>query len=38
VNGVFVEDNVDGVALGVEAVGEFSGEKLVDGGGEAPDV
>ena len=37
-DGVFVEDDVDGVALGIEAVGEFSGEELVEGGGEAPDV
>ncbi len=36
--GVFVEDDVDGVALGIEAVGEFSGEELIEGGGEAPDV
>ena len=25
-NGVFVEDDVDWVALGIEAVGEFAGE------------
>ena len=37
-DGVFVEDDVDGVALGIEAVGEFPGEELVEGGGEAPDV
>ena len=37
-DGVFVEDDVDGVALGIEAVGGFSGEELVEGGGEAPDV
>ncbi len=37
-DGVFVEDDVDGVALGIEAVGEFPGEELVKGGGEAPDI
>lgn len=37
-DGVFVEDDVDGVALGIEAVGEFPGEELVEGGGEAPDI
>ena len=37
-DGGFVENDVDGVALGVEAVGEFSGEELVDGRCEAPDV
>ena len=37
-DGVLVEDDVDGVALGIEAVREFSGEELVEGGGEAPDV
>lgn len=37
-DGVFVEDDVDGVALGIEAVGEFPGEELVEGGGETPDV
>ena len=37
-DGVFVEDDIDGVALGIEAVGEFPGEELVEGGGEAPDV
>ena len=37
-DGIFVEDDVDGVALGIEAVGEFPGEELVEGGGEAPDV
>ena len=35
---VFVQDDVDGVALGIETVGEFSGEELVERGGEAPDV
>lgn len=37
-DGVFVEDDVDGVALGIEAVREFSGEQVVESGGEAPDV
>jgi len=36
--GDFVEDDVDGVAFEVETAGEFAGEELVEGCGEAPDV
>lgn len=37
-DGVFVEDDVNGVAFGIEAVGELAGEEMVEGGGEAPDI